>query len=528
MPYIVPPDEQTDIDQFGRIIRASGAAAPVPPAPMVPAPSMNVPAPTYPGPSQAQPTVPIPPPPGPSPVAAMPREQQLENALPIPDPNDIKYHQSRLRTVLNAIGAGLAGAAGGPKAGIETAESLKYGAYNRDVQRAQTQRELLKPQVASEVERRRAGEESTRLETGAETAKSLAKQRTEKEELEREKIRQQQERINQAHEKQNDLVQYRKDMEALKKYIADKKTDPITIANWLDGAGPGDEELTPEERDIVKKRRHDLWVEEKARQTEAEAGALTTAREEAKAEVAVSPLGQQAAAVTSGARAGAAEKARETVQQELVTPEIEAQYKAAIKTDPTTAGEIIKNLPAAAKAKLMADSVPKKLTARSEERLVNAKITLAHADSAIKMATDPEIARLLGPISGRIQIIKGKVGSGNPDYLDYDKAIANLKPDEARKMGEFLNFLNYMIVWESTTLSGTRPAQRLIEQLITTGARASMSQDRLLGALDAVKRSVGNTIGTILPSAGAGATRSGETDKKKGGVDWSKAKVGPG
>lgn len=507
MPQIIPPDDSVQYDQFGRPVRLSQP----PPAPVGPAVPIYNPAATTPQPELPSINV--------TPVNPMPHEQQLESLPPIPDPNDPRYHQSRLRTVLNAIASGFAGASGGPKAGLETAESLRNSAYNRDVQRAETQRKLIKPQVESEVERRRAGEEQIRLQTGQETAKSLASQRKEKEQIELEKNRQNQEKINLAHQKQNSLEQYRKDEQQLKKYVADKKTDPIAIANWLDASDIAD----PEEKEIVKKRRQELWREEKAgvRQTPEEAKALTTAREEAKVDVALSPKGKEAAAVTSGARAGAAETARRESQASIVTSQLEERYNSLVKTDPSTALQLIKDLPAGAKAKLLASSIPKKLPARSEERINNAKITLNHVDSAIKLATDPDIAKNLGPIAGRIELIKGKIGTGEPTYIDYDKAIANLAPDQARKMGEFLNFLNYMIVWESTTLSGTRPAQRLIEQLITTGARASMSQDRLLGALDAVKLSVNNTIGAILPG-------STSTEKKKGGnIDFSRVKIVP-
>ena len=110
------------------------------------------------------------------------------------------------------------------------------------------------------------------------------------------------------------------------------------------------------------------------------------------------------------------------------------------------------------------------------------------------------IAKNLGVIGGRLEIIKGKIGTGEPDTLDYTKAIAGLNPTEAGKMGEFLNFLNYMVIWESTNLSGTRPAQSLVNSLRETGARASMSQDRLLGSLKAVEDSVNNSMGVLLPN----------------------------
>src|ERR1700694_5764506 len=62
------------------------------------------------------------------PAEATPTQQAIKNLVP-PDPHDPALKQSRLRTVLNAIAAGFAGAAGGPRAGIDTAQSLSNQKY---------------------------------------------------------------------------------------------------------------------------------------------------------------------------------------------------------------------------------------------------------------------------------------------------------------------------------------------------------------------------------------------------------------
>lgn len=89
----------------------------------------------------------------PVPVTPTTTEQQAMQTAP-PDIN--AYHRSKLRTVLDAIAGGLAGAAGGPKAGIETGYQLRNAAYLQDLEKYQntTADQKRKLDIEKEQERR--------------------------------------------------------------------------------------------------------------------------------------------------------------------------------------------------------------------------------------------------------------------------------------------------------------------------------------------------------------------------------------
>jgi len=87
-----------------------------------------------------------------SPVPEMPAQTAQAQIHPL-NREDPQYQNGRLRNVLNAIAGGLAGAAGGPEAGIKVGSSLRDMKFNR-AQDAQNRRmALLKPQVVSEEKR---------------------------------------------------------------------------------------------------------------------------------------------------------------------------------------------------------------------------------------------------------------------------------------------------------------------------------------------------------------------------------------
>src|SRR5271157_2296730 len=163
MPITIPP-EIPQYDEYGRRINLPAQQMPNyslanPAMPPVIPQAQQMPAPDF-------TRIPI------SPVVAMPAESRLAGMAPL-NINDPQYENSRLRTVLNAIAGGFAGAAGGPKVGMEVGSSLRDAKYNRAVQAQQGQIDLLKPQVASETERRRVGEEEVKAGIQKGTAQSL-------------------------------------------------------------------------------------------------------------------------------------------------------------------------------------------------------------------------------------------------------------------------------------------------------------------------------------------------------------------
>src|ERR1017187_9097763 len=95
------------------------------------------------------------------PVPPLPAQAALEAApvgsIAVPQRNDPAYQNSRLRTVMNAIAGGLAGAAGGPKAGMEAGSYLHDMKYNRAMGDYTNNLGLQEKKVKSEEERQKVG-----------------------------------------------------------------------------------------------------------------------------------------------------------------------------------------------------------------------------------------------------------------------------------------------------------------------------------------------------------------------------------
>jgi hypothetical protein len=419
------------------------------------------------------------------PIAAGPAQAAVESApvppLVPPQANDPQFANSRLRTVLNAIAGGLAGASGGPKAGMEVGSALRDSKYNRAMQDYTTNLGLRTQQAASESGRQKIGETAALIPSKIQTADSLANSRAGNLEVNRGKLENSQANTG-------SLVESRKARSAQAQAKLDQLPEPIR--EFLAVSKMTEEQQSEYADFYAMKHPHETTAEKTQARIDTEAKNIPKI-------AAVS--GAKGFATASNAAAG-----RTAEESSQVTPEMQTSYQDLLKNDPTTATATLKMLPPGARLKLLNQAgIPATIPAKEQDRLFNSKITLVHVDNARKLATDPMIAKNLSAFGGRIEIIKGKIGTGEPDTLDYSKAMANLKPTEARKMGEFLNFLNYMVVWESTNLSGTRPAQKLIESLRETGPRASMSQDRLLGSLDAITRSIKANIKVILPKQDA-------------------------
>jgi hypothetical protein len=110
------------------------------------------------------------------PAQPLPSEQVRQGIQPL-DPNDPQYKNSRLRTVLNAIASGLAGAAGGSKAGIETADALTNAKFNRAQQQQNRILQLATMQGDVEKEQIARAEKAAQLgiQRGKEQAASTVK-----------------------------------------------------------------------------------------------------------------------------------------------------------------------------------------------------------------------------------------------------------------------------------------------------------------------------------------------------------------
>jgi flagellar motility protein MotE (MotC chaperone) len=491
MPQIIPPD-QPQYDTLGR---------PIPPLPIAPIMQQQpaaMPSPIIAPVAQQQQQAPVTIPPQAPAAPAAPSFSPLPEGpaqaayrtgvAQIPQRSDYQAHG--LHRVLNAIAGGFAGAAGHPEAGRELADLP----YTRAVEDYNRKSNALKVGADIETERQQEGIKQGTAETGADFKTGELKAKFD----------------------QLD-INHQKAQEDIKKKDADIAQRDAQIKQMQEKIDISTKSEEDRRKKVEADAAYSLWRQQPGNQFKTDLQYLMTLPEDKQADALklIKAKSEYTAVGSTGGRL-----ATESAQ---VTPDMVASYNDLKDRDPVTALTYLKSLPAGAKTAMLRQAgIPETVPAREQERMFNAKITLGHVDNAIQMATDPDIAKNLGPIAGRIEILKGKIGTGEPDHLDYSQALANLAPDQARKMGEFLNYLNYMVVWESTTLSGTRPAQKLLESLRTTGARASMSQDRLLGALDAIKRSVNVTMTSIVP----GSKSATPTVKapQQGGFNWGDIK----
>lgn len=129
MPYQLIPPEIPKFDEFGRIIHPQFQAPDLSQFPAqnqqtVIQPTIQS---TVQGQIQQQPQISFDPVNVPKSVPTAAERQQI---IP-PNREDPRFQNSKLRTVLNAIAGGFAGAAGGPKAGVEVGTGLRDAKYNR-------------------------------------------------------------------------------------------------------------------------------------------------------------------------------------------------------------------------------------------------------------------------------------------------------------------------------------------------------------------------------------------------------------
>lgn len=98
----------------------------------------------------------------PAPIPINPAQRLLpEENIPVPQYEN--YRPSRGRTVLNAIAGGLAGASGGPLAGLTVGERLRDNEYNKALEDYQYKTFDRKRRLAEEEERFKRGKEETEL-----------------------------------------------------------------------------------------------------------------------------------------------------------------------------------------------------------------------------------------------------------------------------------------------------------------------------------------------------------------------------
>lgn len=322
---MIPPEEP-QYDEYGRPIKP--VVAPVMQAPQQPINPNFSPIPIQPSP-------------------ATPAESQLSN-LQLPERS--QFHNSKLRTVLNAIAGGLAGASGGAKVGLTTGQELRDQPYNRamedygtKVARLKTLRESEKEQVGrseKEIElgvRRGTGEATAdykgrTADINQEKADTQKQNITSLEERRKNLTTQGQQRLDQLPPRLREAVDFSKMDEAEQKAVSDAilAIHPIT-KDTIEESGLREAEKT-------KARLGEQDTDLGRRVIGSQAGIRTEASEKAKVAVNATPEAAASAANIAGAKSDAQltgnQKQTRTGAQEILAqyPRINANIDKALKS----------------------------------------------------------------------------------------------------------------------------------------------------------------------------------------------------
>lgn len=411
----------------------------------------------------------------PQPMAMAPPGPAQAGIAALHAPQMSDYPVSRGTKILAAIAGGLAGASGGARTGIETASAITHGPYNKAVDQFGRNTDLLKLQ---------AGEEAKRQELPIKQASTQANVQYKSGDLDvkRENADTNRGKLDNAKTNTESIIAHRK---ALEEYNAAKAANPkLDDTQWA-YAGK-----TPEEQqarqDFVKENNEfkRLSTEEVADR----AGAVKTKQLEAQD----TPLGRR---VAINQPVQKATEIAEIKDKMPLSPDTEAAVNGAVarsKANPDAIHDIAKEVPGGPRGKAaywarLAEGnipIPKQITDKTVQTAVtNAQTAIKHVKTIEQLVKDPEIQSHLGPIMGRITELGQTIGA----------PILSSK-DGGAKEAQLLSVLRYLVTFEASSTSGTRPSWQLIKFLQGTSPSAHLDPEKFRGALDGVIASAGNRI----------------------------------
>lgn len=436
MPQIIPPFYGEEYDEFGRrIIRPMPASPPLPTMTPEMIPQQNLQQASLPLFSQMQP----PAAPAPHIQMAPPSPAMMENIVP---PRMEDYQPGRLRTVMNAIAGGLAGAAGGPQVGFQTGQALHDIPFNRAMQSYEVKTADQARRLAIEKERQRQAEFATSAATREEAVSSAVADKAENLKL-----------------KQADEERKKGELDRKKADDASKAAARQSRIDFLkfQQANPKADKLqyllsakTPEEREAR----------------------LETLREFTEATTTPKPTDEEAAS-----KAGAVREAQLKKEMQFGVPLAGSKTKTTeqAKIDVTTAPENVKKVAELTRAKSIANiTSDEKNTIRSAQHALGAfpdiESQLTTASDKIfgnrwnefmtgTLGNDPEFAPLRVNI-GMLQTLVAKlhVGSrGSVHILNHFQTLFNAKQMDRATLAAALPELKKWLVRYSKMPSGTAP-----------------------------------------------------------------------
>lgn len=127
--------------------------------------------------------------------------------------------------------------------------------------------------------------------------------------------------------------------------------------------------------------------------------------------------------------------------------------------------------------------LPTPLGATTQTQETAARNALDGVDFIQKAMKNPEIAKNIGPIMGRIGNVEQAIGTA-----------VHLSPEAEALAQELRTRMRYFVFQEGKSLLGGRPAQELMKQLETNSANVKMSPGMLKGALDGASANANSVL----------------------------------
>jgi len=122
----------------------------------------------------------------------------------------------------------------------------------------------------------------------------------------------------------------------------------------------------------------------------------------------------------------------------------------------------------------------------------NAQTSIGHINNVMGYLKDPEIQANVGPLVGRLSLLKSKTGKPQDDYWNVD--LTSL----SQKEQAYLTSLQQLLNWEVKNVSGNRPAAQVFDRLKATSANPYMNVQQQKGALEGIYKSVNVVINSAL------------------------------
>lgn len=377
--------------------------------------------------------------------------EQLRKSMPTPD----QFHESRGKRILEAIIAGAAGAAGGPRAGIEVAHELSP--YRKALEVWQNKQKPLELGVQREQQRFERGKEEAAAQSRKEGL--LLEQMGIKSKDNRDRYSQilEEKRLMMEQQKE-DSAEYYNNMQAQLHLLDIEKPDPFEREIAFFQANPEAYKKYQEAKNLGTAKDLNTWL----------------IKQEIKAKMDVTTDINK-------------KKAEKEFRETSTPPELIDKAKEMAATNPAAFMDWMKLQNKTDQSNISRQVPMENLITDPQGRISvrNATGALNQVDNVRSMLATPFIRDNIGAIAGRIKEGESALGGDT----------IGKTPEERTAEQRFLSDLNQLLVWETRTAAGgTRPAHQLFALMKQTSPRASMGPDQIEGALQAVEDNANTAI----------------------------------